>query len=100
MNKEIIQLFFDDLYKDKRKLEIIKKENFVQLRKYYICTQEQETEIKVIDYLSEKLEDYFPKIYCTHHNCCDMEYYKGIRVFNLLVFLDAYSVISKKNQLN
>lgn len=92
----IIDLFKRDLWKDQRKLEVVKKEDGINsLVKYYDNKEEMNTEISVTDFLNNKHIDGIPKIVPYKEMSTIMPYYNGIRLFNLFVELD--SLIEKRD---
>lgn len=99
--KNTVELFKRDLWKDQRKLEVIKKENGESvLIKYYDDIEEMNTEISMTDFLISKHIEGIPKLYPYGSKASIMPYYNGIRLFNLFVELDSlttrqYDNISK-----
>lgn len=90
--RDILKIFHDDLWKDKRlmhpqdKIFIKKSENDI----------EHKTEVSVLRYLSETGIDGIPEIKKDDGRDIHMSIYKGIRVFELLVILDSLSVKYEK----
>ncbi len=96
-SKEIIDVFKNDLCKDQREMKVFCDEarNSVSgmiMRKYNTTIEEYNNEIKVIDYLSsvEGLNG-IPRVLCHGFEgdvpFIDIEYFNGIRVYNLLAYL-------------
>ena len=92
ITKEILKIFHDDLWKDKRlmdpqdKIFVKKSENGI----------EHKTEISVLRYLTETGIDGIPEIKETKELDIHMSIYKEIRVFELLVILDGLSIKNEK----
>ena len=86
-----IQLFKNDLWKDQRKLSI--SENRSLIKKHYSSEEEISTELSVVGYLHEhNIAGIPPMNRQGNELVTSMPYYKGIRIFNLLVELDSLSV--------
>lgn len=87
--KYTIELFKRDLWKDQRKLEVIKKEGEERaLVKYYDDIEEMKTEISITNFLNDKYVEGIPVIKSYGERSTIMPYYNGIRLFNLFVELD------------
>ena len=88
-NKETIDIFRTDLWKDQRKLEtrIIKNDKYFV--KHYGSTIEADHEKAILKFLHKELvEANVPTIVEESTTSAQMPYLKGIRVFNLLVEID------------
>lgn len=92
ITKEILKIFHDDLWKDKRLMNP-QDEVFVKKSENKI---EHKTEISVLRYLTEAGIDGIPEIKGTEGLDIHMSIYKGIRVFELLVILDGLSIKNEK----
>lgn len=85
-----IDLFKQDLWKDHRQLDI--NTNKTQIKKYYVSREEIETELSVIYFLLSNGVTCVPSIEQIEGTLsARMPYYKGVRIFNLLVELDTIS---------
>lgn len=88
--KYTIDLFKQDLWKDQRKLEVIKAGDAESLLvKYYDDIEEMNTEISITNFLNHKGVEGIPVIHPYGEKSVVMPYYNGIRLFNLFVELDA-----------
>ena len=84
-----IDLFKQDLWKDQRKLEVIKRTDDISLLvKYYDDIEEMKTEISITNFLNHRHIEGIPIIRPYGEMSAVMPYYKGIRLFNLFVELD------------
>ena len=92
ITKEILKIFHNDLWKDKRLMNP-QDEVFVKKSENEI---EHKTEISVLRYLTEAGIDGIPEIKGTEGLDIHMSIYKGIRVFELLVILDGLSIKNEK----
>jgi len=88
VTKEILKIFHDDLWKDKRLMDPRKKV-FVKKSENKI---EHTTEISVLRFLKDANIDGIPEIKKTKGLEVHMAIFKGIRVFELLVILDELSI--------
>lgn len=87
--KYTIDLFKRDLWKDQRKLEVIKSDSGrTMLVKYYDDMEEMNTEISITNYLNSKYVEGIPLLSPQENMATIMPYYNGIRLFNLFVELD------------
>lgn len=88
--KNIVDLFKKDLWKDQRRLEV-KNGNINEgtLIKYYDNLEEKETEISILKFLKKKKIEGIPEIHSHEYLSTIMPYYGGIRLFNLFVELDS-----------
>lgn len=85
-----IDLFRRDLWKDQRKLEVVKGKNEASLLvKYYDDIEEMDTEISVTNFLNQRGVEGIPVICPYGEMSTAMPYYNGIRLFNLFVELDS-----------
>ena len=89
-SNESMRLFRDDLWKDQRKLDMVKNhEEYLCLQKHYVNETEAHFETEILQFMSEKLVNArVPKIISYSEDFISLEYLKGIRVFNLFVELD------------
>lgn len=96
-SKELIDIFKDDLCKDQREMKVFRDMNGCSvsnliLRKHNLSLEEYRNEINVIDYLSSYGIQGIPRI--LEHGFVggvpyiDIEYFNGIRVYNLLAYLN------------
>jgi hypothetical protein len=86
--KSTVDLFKMDLWKDQRKLDVV--ENKTQIEKYYESDDELNTELSVINFLVSHNAANVPSVeHIPGKLFVRMPYYKGIRIFNLLVELDS-----------
>lgn len=99
MNNETLLLFKDEFWKDKRRLDIVNHNEQECLLKCYDNTTEKDTEISVINFILENGVSTVPEILVQNEKSVVMPYYKGIRIFNLLVVLDDYEKINPKKAL-
>lgn len=93
MVDKALNLFKEEFWKDNRKISLCKNNELIQ--KYYNNIFEMNTEISVLNFL--KSNGYFnvPRIISSANNYTIMNYCKGIRIFNLLVEVDKYSVYNE-----
>lgn len=94
MNNEALLLFKDEFWKDKRKLDIVTRNGQDCIVKFYDNILEKDTEISVINFFLENGMSTIPRILDQNNQSVVMPYYKGIRIFNLLVALDEYAKIN------
>jgi len=83
MRDEILKIFHDDLWKDKRIVD--QRVVFVKRSE---STYEKNTEVSVIQHLHEKNIEGIPELIKVTENEIYLYSFKGIRVFELLVQLD------------
>lgn len=93
---DLIKMFRDDLCKDQRRMEVLSDSGQLSvtgkiMRKFSTSFEEFRDEVDVINFLNNAGISGIPKI-LSHVNkgnvsYVDMEYYEGIRVFNLLAYL-------------
>lgn len=87
--RDTVELFKKDLWKDQRKLEVIRNDsNKKMLIKHYDNLEEMDSEISIINHLNNKNVDGIPQIISYGNLSTVMPYYNGIRLFNLFVELD------------
>ena len=96
MQEQLLDLFRKDLCKDQRKLEVIDADSTLRMqttkiiRKHSTTYDEHLNEVSVMDYLRDNGITGIPKFL---HNTqksidyVDIEYFEGIRVFNMLAYL-------------
>lgn len=87
ITKEILKIFHDDLWKDKRLMD---PQDKIFVKKSEDET-EHKTEISVLRYLTDAKIDGIPEIKKTEGKEIHMSIFNGIRVFELLVILDELS---------
>ena len=88
----IIEIFKQDLWKDQRKLEISPDRDTIT--KWYDTEEETNTELSVIEFLHHHNLLCVPTLHRVEDTLsARMPYYKGIRIFNLLVALDELSSV-------
>lgn len=97
ISKKLIDIFKDDLCKDQREMKVFCDESRnsgsgMIMRKYNTTIEEYNNEIKVIDYLSSfEGVNGIPRVLCHGFEgevpFIDIEYFNGIRVYNLLAYL-------------
>jgi hypothetical protein len=85
-----LQRFKRELWKDQRKLETRDRHDGLALIKHFASRDEGETELYVLSRLSggESERRYVPLVFDSADDWVELEYIKGIRLFNLLVELD------------
>lgn len=96
ISKATIQAFRDDLCKDQREIKIIsdvtnRTKTGLLVRKYSTSIEEFKNEVDVMTYLSSDGLDNIPSVIGSGSDSIgsylDIEYYNGIRVFNLLAYI-------------
>ena len=88
-NRDTINIFRTDLWKDQRKLETLDSEGKKYIIKHYGSVIEAEHEKSILKYLFKTLRKAkVPEIVDEGDSYATMPYLKGIRVFNLLVEID------------
>ena len=94
--KRLVDTFKNDLCKDQREIKILpcsKKESISQkiMRKYSTSFEEFENEISVINFLRTNNVNGIPRVISSGKEdnvpFIDIEYYDGIRVYNVLAYL-------------
>jgi hypothetical protein len=85
-----LQRFKSELWKDQRRLETRDRRDGLALVKYFASPEEGQTELYVLSRLSgeETERRHVPAVFASADDWVELEYVKGIRLFNLLVELD------------
>jgi hypothetical protein len=88
-----LQRFKSELWKDQRRLETRDQRDRLTLIKHFASLKEGETELYVLSRLSgeETERRHVPAVFASSDDRVELEYIKGIRLFNLLVELDQVS---------
>ena len=94
MYKDALILFQKEFWKDSRNIVITN--NSKCLRKYYDNSFELNTEINILEYLKNNTNFRVPQILHIGDTYTEMQYFKGIRIFNLLVEIDLFSTNNAK----
>ncbi|MDD5796489.1 MAG: hypothetical protein PUD24_06110 [Oscillospiraceae bacterium] len=98
MFDEALLLFKNEFWKDSRTITV--SENSNTLKKHYNNQFELDTEVKILNSLKNEKFFKVPLIKHISNTHIEMQYFKGIRIFNLLVELDLFSrVNSEKSKL-
>lgn len=99
IERKLIDIFKNDLCKDQREIKVFESKSSSSgkvLRKFNTSIEEYKNEIKVIDYLINEGLTGIPRI--IEHNFndstpyIDIEYFDGIRVYNLLAYLREFEI--------
>ena len=94
VDKKFLKIFRDDLCKDQRDILVIssrKSRTGKKIRKFSTSNDENVDEIDVLNYLQEQGVTGIPRVLEKNDNAdkpyIDLEYYDGIRVFNVLSYI-------------
>jgi len=88
ISEKSLLLFKDDFWKEKRRLKVVESDGRQLLEKAYENEAELSIEYSTISALRRNGILNVPEISLTSETTALMPYYKGIRIFNLLVELD------------
>jgi hypothetical protein len=85
-----LRRFKEELWKDQRRLETREGPGGMSLVKHFATKEEGETELYVLEVLSgsEAERKRVPRVVSSSEDKVELEYVRGIRLFNLLVELD------------
>lgn len=96
--KDHLKVFRDDLWKEKRLLQVIEHAGESRLlRKHFESRAQVESELRNLDVLRIQYPDWVPAVLDDGETHIDLQYIEGARIFTLLEMLRASEAVDEKS---